>query len=60
MTLKTCMDRIDADMFKIDFNRMQTINLFAIDKSELQTSLNMFYDYCNRWKLYVGPKRKKY
>ena len=35
------------------------IVLFADSKAELQTSLNVLYDYCQKWKLVGNTNKKK-
>ena len=35
------------------------IVLFADSKAELQTSLNVLYEYCQKWKLVVNTNKTK-
>ena len=53
-------DGLDIDMFKI-FMLLYADDIVIFSKSaeELQESLNLLVDYCNRWKLNINVKKTK-
>lgn len=60
MYVTSGLDGIDVDMFKIFLILYaDDIVLFANTKDELQSSLDMLYNYCNKWKLLVNSSKTK-
>ena len=54
------VEGIDVNMFKMFLILYaDDIVIFANSSDELQTSLNLLYDYCQRWKLTVNVKKTK-
>ena len=57
---KNGLNSIDVNMFKIFLLLYaDDIILFADSKAELQTSLNVLYEYCQKWKLVVNTNKTK-
>ena len=57
---KNGLNSIDVNMFKIFLLLYaDDIILFADSKAELQTSLNVLYEYCQKWKLVVNTNKNK-
>ena len=57
---KNGLNSIDVNMFKIFLLlHADDIILFADSKAELQTSLNVLYEYCQKWKLVVNTNKTK-
>ena len=57
---KNGLNSIDVNMFKIFLLLYAAdIILFADSKAELQTSLNVLYEYCQKWKLVVNTNKNK-
>ena len=57
---KNGLNGIDVNMFKIFLLlHADDIILFADSKAELQTSLNVLYEYCQKWKLVVNTNKTK-
>ena len=58
--IKSGIGGIDVDMFKVFLILYaDDIVLFADTKIELQNSLDLLYNYCNRWKLIVNHVKTK-
>ena len=55
----TGAEGIDIGMLKLFLLRADDIILFAIDKENLQLSLNILEMYCKRWKLKVNTHKTK-
>ena len=57
---KNGLNSLDVTIFKIFLLLyVDDIVLFADSKAELQTSLNVLYDYCQKWKLVGNTNKKK-
>jgi len=53
------MNGIDVESFKLFLILYaDDMLIFANNAAELQTSLDLMYEYCNRWKLIVKIKLK--
>lgn len=60
MYIHSGMHGIDVNMFKIFLILYaDDIVLFANTENELQNSLDMLYEYCNKWKLVVNTDKTK-